>query len=156
MSWKSDRRLTAIWGSPEVGAADVSRDLVRPGRTSEFEHDGHFMIIADSKPVGHVQLGTLDSSRHLTTDLSVVMADIDGQSHVRALDAVAALSAFLFQGRRTHRIEMIVPNASPWTQRLREQLGFETEGVLRDSALIDGGYRDEELLALMEPTVRER
>jgi len=142
--------VVAEWGAPDLSSFDGSNV---PGWLSQFsdvDQAGLFIIIADTIPVGCIQFRTADL-RHNVSVVSICMADADEQSHIRAADAVAILCTFLFQQRRIHRIEMTARDGGRWSQRLREHLGFQPEGILRESVVIEGRYHDEELLALIAP-----
>jgi ribosomal-protein-alanine N-acetyltransferase len=66
-------------------------------------------------------------------------------------EALQAGNAFMFSGRRVHRI---MANHAPDNGRsaaLLARLGFEREGIARDYLFINGAWRDHVLTSLTNP-----
>jgi ribosomal-protein-alanine N-acetyltransferase len=66
-------------------------------------------------------------------------------------EAVQTAIDFGWTGMHLHRIQAEVSPDNPSAIHLLERLGFVREGSLRDHVVVDGGYRDAWLYALLDP-----
>jgi RimJ/RimL family protein N-acetyltransferase len=145
--WQNDPMIMAGWGlpSPHLSSATIAADL--PGRFSEFDTAGYFMIEAEGLAVGRIGFEGLED-RHRCAELSLYIGEPDAQGKGFARDAVRALARYLFRERRAARVELTVIDSNTRARALYESLGFFDEGTLRGYLHFNGQYHDEHLMAV--------
>jgi RimJ/RimL family protein N-acetyltransferase len=105
-------------------------------------------------PVGSVGLG-VDADGAATGDLGIWIAPpYWGEGYGTA--ASELIVDYAFTERNLHRVEARVIETNTASRRIWESLGFEHEGVLRESEFMDGEYRDMHLYGVLADEWRER
>jgi [ribosomal protein S5]-alanine N-acetyltransferase len=86
------------------------------------------------------------SHRHHKAEIGYDLSPA-AQGHGYMTEALTAVLAHGSGAMRLHRIEALVAVANSPSARLLERLGFQREGVLRDSFFSDGRFHDHLLFA---------
>ena len=102
--------------------------------------DVHLLITDGDRRVGMISLTSLDPTFG-SAELGYWIAP-DEQRQGYATDAVRTITAYGFDHRRLHRIVAHVFAFNDASRTLLENVGFREEGVLRESAYVDGSYCD--------------
>lgn len=69
--------------------------------------------------------------------------------HGYGTDAYSQLLDFAFEQRNLHRIQALVLDDNVASQKLHEKLGFQRDGILRDSVFKDGQYKNQIVYSLL-------
>jgi ribosomal protein S18 acetylase RimI-like enzyme len=144
------RRIDLATWSPRVTPGprpDGERDLLE-----DFGAANVIVAEAGQGLAGYLILGTwtkLDSSRHVLEVKGLAVDPARQGEGVGGALLDAGIERARGEGRRKLTLRVLGGNAG--ARRLYEGRGFEIEGVLRESFLLDGDYVDDHLMAL-DPT----
>ncbi|AXR79168.1 GNAT family N-acetyltransferase [Natrarchaeobaculum sulfurireducens] len=108
----------------------------------------HLLVVGPERPIGTISLDEVDLASGRAEIGYWIDPDYHGQGY--GTEAAALLVSYGFDHLRLHRIEARVFGFNDASQRLLESVGFTREGVHRDSAFIDGEYRDTYWYGLLE------
>lgn len=120
---------------------------------SELQHEDWFSKIShrndtkifaiklstSDKLIGSCQLHTIDSISH-SAELQIRIGDIEERKKGYGSEAVRLLLDFGFNDLNLHRIYLQVFENNNVAIKLYEKMNFKREGLLRDSAFINGNY----------------
>jgi len=141
------RRLEVATWSPRSGPGprpDPEREFF-----ARFTPENVIVAVDGEAPVGYLILGPwteLESARHV---LLINGLAVDPERHREGIGAML-LAAGIDRARRegARRLLLRVLSTNAGARRLYERHGFETEGVLRESFLLEGAYVDDLFMAL--------
>jgi RimJ/RimL family protein N-acetyltransferase len=111
------------------------------------EHSALFVAVEEEKILGYlIMQGEMKPQRvsHRTSAAIGVHSESRGKGVGRALFEYAHRWA---KERGIHRVELTVIAANEQAFNLYKKMGYETEGVKKDSLFIDGAYVDEYYMA---------
>lgn len=145
--WESDPIVMAEWGLPRPLLPHDAFQEDLAGRFRSFDRAGYFMIETEMGTVGRIDFEQLDQ-RHGSAEIALYIGEIAARRRGFARDAIRTLTAYLFEQRGLHRLELSVIETNLAARRLYERLGFQVEGTLRDHLFLDDAYHDEILMAL--------
>jgi RimJ/RimL family protein N-acetyltransferase len=133
-------------GFLEAPALDKTREFVLKNIA---KRNPHFVAIGDNEVVGWcdvTRLG-LEIHGHCGALGMGLLPSWRGRGNGRAL-----IGATLAEARRCGfvRIQLTVHADNPPAIALYESTGFKAEGIMRDASLIDGIYRDEIMMAIVD------
>lgn len=83
----------------------------------------------------------------LSTNLHLSMWD--KVSAHELISAIKSLEAYLFYEYSLHRISAFIPDQNLQARRLAHVLGYKTEGIIRQSFLVNKKYSDVHLFGLL-------
>jgi ribosomal-protein-alanine N-acetyltransferase len=100
--------------------------------------------------VGNLSLNTIVRGAAHSCDLGYSLAE-DRQGQGLMSEAVAAAIRYAFEELRLHRVKAAYLPTNERSGRLLRRLGFVVEGYARDYLLIQGEWRDQVLVGLVNP-----
>lgn len=103
--------------------------------------------------VGSCQLTGINAV-HRNAELRIRIAESAARGRGHGTEATRLLVDYGFDVLRLHRIWLHVFEANERALRLYERVGFQREGVLRESALIEGSWRHVIVMGLLSADVR--
>ena len=103
--------------------------------------------------VGSCQLTGIDAA-HRSAELRIRIAERAARGRGHGTEATRMLVDYGFDVLQLHRIWLHVFATNERALRTYERVGFKREGVLRESALIDGSWRDIIVMGLLSTDVR--
>jgi RimJ/RimL family protein N-acetyltransferase len=107
----------------------------------------------DPEPVGQVGMHVDDRTRE--AEIGVWIAEPHwGEGY--GTEAAELLVDYAFAERNVHRMVAQALEFNEGSKRVWEKLGFEHEGVRRESEFMDGAYRDMHLYGVLEDEWRDR
>ncbi|RZH67867.1 GNAT family N-acetyltransferase [Natrinema altunense] len=119
-----------------LGDGPTNTEQLRDDHTEE--RDYQFVIATTDTRVGYISLHDVNYT-HGTAAISYwVDADKQGQGH--ATEGIRLLVQYAFEQLRLHKVRADVREFNEPSRRVLEKLGFEHEGVLRESRFVDGEY----------------
>lgn len=101
----------------------------------------------DGEPVGSVSLAPVQDARGWANLGAWIHPDHQGQGY--ATEACEALLDYAFGERGLRRISAAIVAPNEASRALAERLGFESEGVRREDALVDGEFVDRHYYGLL-------
>jgi RimJ/RimL family protein N-acetyltransferase len=142
-------------------------DVMRTSNTfrpvSDFEQDAWWESLIKNSHAVWFGIEALDAPGRLVgtcclvdidavarqAELRVRIGDRDAWGKGYATDACALLLAHAFERLNLHRVWLRVLEMNASAQRVYEKLGFAVEGRLRQSAFVDGAFRDTILMGIL-------
>lgn len=104
--------------------------------------------LATGECIGHVTLwGIALPSRTATLGIIVGPTYVDRGF---GTDALRTIARYGFRSLGAHRIELTVAAFNARGRRAYEKVGFQVEGVRRESAFLDGAWADEVRMGLLQ------
>jgi RimJ/RimL family protein N-acetyltransferase len=166
----ADPELRRMYGGsgppPPVSAERVRADLAGfaeqdPARERRFViaalawPDGRPVESPGGRYIGHVRL-TVFSWSDGDARLAIGIYDRRFWSAGYGSEAIRLLLRYAFDDLGLHRVDLLVIAYNARAIRAYEKCGFVREGVLRESALVDGVRHDDILMSILEPEYRTR
>lgn len=147
----SERDRLARWLPGLPASAEEQVALFRRRRDSIAAGTFYsFVITVRGEAAGTIGMGPLTES---TAELGYLLAArFEGRGIVTR--SIATLIDRAIEGLAVHRFEIYCDPANRRSRAIARRLGFRHEGTLRQVARVDGGYRDQELHALLSPEWR--
>jgi RimJ/RimL family protein N-acetyltransferase len=152
-------------GAPEP----VTAERVRAGLRTIAEQDRaaarHFVIAAlawpdgrpieepDGRYVGHVRL-TVFSWHDRNARLAIGIYDRRFWSGGYGTEALRLILRYGFEELGLHRVDLLVIDYNLRAIRAYQKCGFVREGVVRESALVDGVWHDDYLMSMLDREYR--
>ncbi|MGT2755744.1 GNAT family N-acetyltransferase [Streptococcus ovuberis] len=103
-------------------------------------------------------MGTVNFAKEIEPDILeigyVLHPDLWGKGLIP--EAASALISFGFQELNLRKIEIVVYDHNPQSQRVAEKLGFSLEARLRQRKKIDGSYQDKLIFGLLKADWEKR
>jgi len=159
------RRMYGGSGDPPPVSAERTRADLASYAEQDLAKERHFVIAAlawpDGRPVestqgryiGHVRL-TVSSWHDRNARLSIGIYDRRFWSGGYGTEAMRLLLRYAFDDLGLHRVDLRVIDYNARAIRAYEKCGFVREGVLRESALVDGVWHDDVVMAILEREYR--
>lgn len=148
-----------------INDADVMRFNAPYGPVHQPRHEEWFRALTadpariifavrdknEGRLVGTVQLIDLHPI-HRTAELTIRIGSAVDRGRGFGSEAVGLVTAFGFEHRNLQRIWLRVFSDNPRAIRAYEKAGFTVEGTLRRACFIDGGWKDEVVMAILRGT----
>lgn len=128
----NDRRVRrAMLGDGPTNTVQLRDDLTD-------ERDYQFVIVTLDARVGYVSLHDVSQTNGVAAISYWIDPDYQGQGH--ATEGVQLVVQYAFEQLRLHKVRADVREFNEPSRHVLEKLGFEHEGVLRESRFVDGEY----------------
>ena len=154
--WTQDPDVHPFWGATDH-YADLD-DFLRQWDAyyldgSKLDHGRCFTVEADNLAIGMVNYNSIDVASR-STEIDIVIGHPDYRDRGYGTDALRAFLRFLFDIVGLHRVWLATYDYNTRARRVYENLGFVEEGILRQSAWVDGRWADNVLYGLLKPEFR--
>jgi ribosomal-protein-alanine N-acetyltransferase len=152
-------------GEPEPVLAEATRAWLAGFAAQELSRVRKFVIAAliwpDGRPVGspegrlvgHVRL-TVFSWHDRNARLALGIFDRRFWGRGYGTEAIRLVLRYAFDDLRLHRVDLLVIEYNARAIRAYEKCGFVREGVARESALVDGVWRSDVMMSILEQEYR--
>jgi RimJ/RimL family protein N-acetyltransferase len=119
-----------------LGDGPTNTEQLRGALTDETDY--RFVIATSEARVGYVSLH--DVSQMNGIGAISYWVDPDQQGRGYATEGIRLLVQYAFEQLRLHKVRADVREFNEASRQVLEKLGFEHEGVLRESRYVDGEY----------------
>lgn len=155
VGWLSDPEVTRYLGAVRASApslASLKKYLER------FQHSASDMILAirdrgTRAHIGNITINHIDWMTH-TGHLGIMIGHKAFWGKGYAFEAQRLFLTYLFQEVKLRKVTAGAPINNLASIITLKKLGFQTEGVLRQEAVVDGAYRDVIRLGLLADEFR--
>lgn len=153
--WFRDREIAVTWARHPVVPDSMFEDELLD-RFRSFDLEGHFAVENElGELIGRADYDDLDPVDR-TAELSILLGATNGRGRGYGTDAFRTLIRHLFFDRQVERVWLTV---LPWNEpaiRMYEKVGFIHEGVLKETAWIDGRWHDLVVMGLLRSEWNEQ
>lgn len=148
--WITDRDLF-ILNAPYKPVSEMEHEKWVESMLLERSDLVLFVIedLASSLAIGTCQLLNVNA-RHRSAELQIRIGDESARGKGLGTEAVKLLLNFGFRDLNLHRIYLHVFKANKRAARAYEKCGFHHEGLLRQAAFIDGGWKDVNVMGILK------
>jgi RimJ/RimL family protein N-acetyltransferase len=106
------------------------------------------MVDREDDVIGHIEfykpVDYLDGF-----ELSYLVYELDARGKGVTSEAVALLTAFLFDTTKTNRVQLVIHPDNAASRRIAEKNGYRHESTMRGAWYNDGAYHDVEVYAVL-------
>lgn len=146
--WMSNLDITAtLWNAPlRPTHAELEREflLKSDGTSMSFA----IRLLNNKTLIGYIGFKSIDHRNRLG-EVSIVIGELENHRKGFGTEALSILIEYGFQELNLNRIELTVLSFNRVAIRLYQKLGFQQEGVLRQSLFRDGRYHDVWVMVLL-------
>lgn len=121
--------------------------------TAPKEGEISWRMEAEGICIGSIRLHQISMCDH-SARLAIGIWNIDYLSKGLGTEAIRLVLGYAFDTMRLHRVELTVLDYNLRGIRCYEKCGFRREGVLRESAFIEGEYHSDIIMSILEPEYR--
>jgi RimJ/RimL family protein N-acetyltransferase len=139
----SDAQAMRFWSSPPHGSPLLTAEVIERAQVAFMAGDGIEWAITragDDTAVGKIGHWRWQRAHSRSEVGFILRRDLWGQGF--ATEALAAVVAWGFRRLELHSVEAQLDSENRASQRTLERVGFQREGLLRQSYFDGHGYRD--------------
>ncbi len=148
LNWINDREQVLLNGSYKPVSEKQHREWFEAVQQRSDIFIFGIRLLETDNLIGSCQLHSI-SSIHRNAELQIRLGEVSSRGQGYGTEAVELLLDFGFRDLNLHRIYLHVFSHNAAAIRVYEKSGFVREGLLRQTAYIDGEYRDVILMGII-------
>lgn len=151
----SDPELRYLTGTQATFTLEQLDRYIQHNLTAD---DRAAYVIADPQtldPLGEVIIMDIDPDNR-SGHIRIAMFSVEQTGRGLGREAMRLMVDYAFETLKLHRLELQVFTHNPRAKHVYEQVGFQQEGLMRDTLLWDGVYSGTIIMAILEDDWRAR
>jgi len=114
-----------------------------------LEKEYAWMIEYDGKCIGSAELQHV-SKEDRSAEYAIGIWDAENFSKGIGTEATKLVLGYAFNALKLHRIDLKVLDYNKRARKCYEKCGFKVDGILRESAFIEGAYHSDIVMSILE------